>query len=306
MAASVIGTILSSLTFSRIIWPRAQLGMSVWFLIERRYSLGIDPALLQPSPRVRDDDWLLCTPMSQTADTHNALYPFTHTTDDQSDPFAQASRDVQCLFGTFVPPMLPAFGDNDGIRIRGSRVFDAFATRPPKFGIDNTDGSLSDSSGDFDYWEHQFFDTTRICSNSIDLDAKQAPSRHSLVGGGGDCSCISCLRVGNQYTYTDLGTQEFLCRVPGCQWSIDAGSVGWKACKTHEKSHFSYNGRFSCAESHCGFGTTRWPDLTRHYTSRHCKTPSKYSCHVLGCKYGGDNGFIREDKLRSHYKNVHT
>lgn len=118
------------------------------------------------------------------------------------------------------------------------------------------------------------------------------------------CSCIGCLQVGF-YTSDDFLFLNFLCRVSGCQWSIPTGDMGSKAHRTHERKHYDRGERFICTGNHCRFVTKRWADLIRHCTSRHCLNPRKLPCHVLGCMYGGGRGFTREDKLRSHYKNVH-
>lgn len=36
-----------------------------------------------------------------------------------------------------------------------------------------------------------------------------------------------------------------------------------------------------------------------------CSNPKKFPCPALDCKYNGDNGFARKDKLTSHWKKVH-
>ena len=99
---------------------------------------------------------------------------------------------------------------------------------------------------------------------------------------------------------------SILCRFPGCVFSVST----WYATKEHvyhERDHFHlpWNPLFHCVEEHCKFTSKRFPDLIRHFQVRHCKSPQKVSCPLPWCKYSGDKGFARKDKLTSHYKNVH-
>lgn len=73
----------------------------------------------------------------------------------------------------------------------------------------------------------------------------------------------------------------------------------------HEKDHFGQPGHFVCPVDHCGFVTKRWSDLRRHSSTIHCTKAKKFPCSVPWCKYTGENGFTRRDKLTSHFNNVH-
>lgn len=79
------------------------------------------------------------------------------------------------------------------------------------------------------------------------------------------------------------------------------------AClRRHEKAHFREEGHFKCLSDHCTFVTKRWSDLKRHSTVMHCKNAKKFPCTVPYCKFAGDNnGFLRKDKLTSHFNRVH-
>lgn len=76
----------------------------------------------------------------------------------------------------------------------------------------------------------------------------------------------------------------------------------------HETSHYSTFGNYKCTAQYCpraGKPFKRLPDLIRHCKGAHCKRPEKFPCQVIGCKYSGDRGFTRKDKLKSHVKNIH-
>ena len=121
-------------------------------------------------------------------------------------------------------------------------------------------------------------------------------------GPGRECSCTACLFVGAIKDWPDHGMS---CRFPGCKYFTEGHSDHiW-----HERGHFlkAGNATYHCVEQLCPFTSKRWPDLVRHYTVKHCTSPKKfrYPCPVLSCKYNGNNGFARKDKLNSHYKNIH-
>ena len=69
----------------------------------------------------------------------------------------------------------------------------------------------------------------------------------------------------------------------------------------HERTHFGQLGKYTCAEKDGGLATKRWSDFLRHATTRHCANAEekKFPCTVVGCKYGGGNGFRRKDKLKN-------
>jgi len=134
----------------------------------------------------------------------------------------------------------------------------------------------------------------------------------------GTCECIACRFPGSSL---NLGTPKPQrkaqhCLFPGCselvnlRCSLKLHSSGyiayWKRTQ-HEKSHYAVEGGgFSCRETGCNNKTKRFSDLLRHCASKHCNKNRKTQCPVLGCKYNGEgNGFIRKDKLKSHYKAVH-
>lgn len=113
------------------------------------------------------------------------------------------------------------------------------------------------------------------------------------------CDCMDCRSVGLLVPFTSS------CRFPGCNTAL----ASWHNAiheKTHYRTHQHGSPHYGCIEQHCSFTTKRWPDLIRHYTVRHCTSPKKFPCPVPWCKFSGENGFARKDKLKSHHKNVHA
>lgn len=137
-------------------------------------------------------------------------------------------------------------------------------------------------------------------ASTIKVDDIAASSgSHSAFAIANNCSCPICLCVGIKKNYV-CPEWETPCRVLGCNEAY----WYWVVTK-HEKSHFIKAGKYACLEEDCHTTVAKWGDLKRHYKSRHCTRTTKYPCLVIGCKYGGDNGFPRKDKLKSHFKNVH-
>ena len=137
-----------------------------------------------------------------------------------------------------------------------------------------------------------------------------------------DCECISCLGIwkSQEPSYqknvdgTNSGEAYYACRVLGCLHKVQIDppySKDWLAwylslLRKHEKAHFGEEGNFRCLSDHCTFVTKRWSDLKRHSTVMHCKYAKKFPCPVPYCKFAGDNnGFLRKDKLTSHFNRVH-
>ena len=90
------------------------------------------------------------------------------------------------------------------------------------------------------------------------------------------------------------------CPAPGCSYSSYT-----KALTYHWRSHCFADGLYRCFVPDCSHKCKRWADLERHASTAHCLDAKKFPCEYPGCKRGGDNGFVRKDKLRSHFKNVH-
>ena len=163
-----------------------------------------------------------------------------------------------------------------------------------------------------------FSTATQHCWDAIDEGSHQLGQKAGSTSSGGanddstnsevhgnevpksGCTCLSCRLV---WTLAHGVSREPLqCRFQGCSY-IPSYWEGF----FHEKSHFRspHEGRFQCLEYHCKFTTKRFPDLIRHYATKHCMNPKKFPCPVPFCKYSGDNGFLRQDKLKSHQRNVH-
>ena len=117
-----------------------------------------------------------------------------------------------------------------------------------------------------------------------------------------DCTCISCLKICID-TFCAWHNGSCRCRFPGCQTRTKSD----KPLAVHEKSHYGLPGKYTCLEQTCQVVTKNFGDLKRHDKAKHCTNPNKeqFPCPVLLCKYSGNNGFARKDKLKSHYKNIH-
>ena len=133
-------------------------------------------------------------------------------------------------------------------------------------------------------------------------------------GSSRECSCVTCLELGSDRWSGESVPVNYPCRLPDCNFSIvvEQGGEYWKGfaaewiARKHEKNHFRHNRQFRCIEDRCVYGAKRWSDLKRHYTSKHCLNPkTKFPCPEIDCKYGGNNGFTRKDKLKSHREKVH-
>jgi len=175
--------------------------------------------------------------------------------------------------------------------------------------------------------------TTEICSpastgpSAIDIESP-GPSGPVIFAEDSTalCKCLGCLvRLGS-----------FLCHDRFCQLPCETSVVGsWHVRREHacllgcgEKSSlFNYEvnrkdlrcarerehkhiathflneqKQYQCKEEGCKTIVKRWAELPRHYKTAHCLVPDNFPCDVSGCKYGGENGFKRHDKLTSHKK----
>ena len=131
-------------------------------------------------------------------------------------------------------------------------------------------------------------------------------------GPSRECSCITCLDLGSVRAWSwTLDNNNYSCRLSDCNFSTTgndhlASYFTQRRARNHEKNHFRHEGQFRCIEDRCVYGAKRWSDLRRHYTSKHCLNPkTKFPCPEIGCKYSGNNGFTRKDKLKSHREKVH-
>ena len=133
----------------------------------------------------------------------------------------------------------------------------------------------------------------------------QAPGagQHQLSDAGNVCDCIVCAGVGKKL---EEWVYQPACRVPGCNVP-GHDSIVFFNLSSEEASHFRIPGenKLTCAENDCHVKVSSMTDLKRHYTSKHCTKSEKFSCPLVWCKYSGDNGFKRKDKLNSHYRNAH-
>ena len=140
----------------------------------------------------------------------------------------------------------------------------------------------------------------------------RAVSTSAAPGSNGQCSCITCVDLGSERVWSYNSQVAYPCRLSGCNFSAPQegkrpdGDDDQRDARNHEKTHFRHEGQFRCKEDRCVYAAKRWSDLKRHYTSKHCLNPkTKFPCPEIGCKYGGNNGFTRKDKLKSHREKVH-
>lgn len=110
------------------------------------------------------------------------------------------------------------------------------------------------------------------------------------------CSCPECAIYRSVHGYRG---RELWC-ICGYMTTWQGGYVA-----PHYRTHFEdEQGRYRCHAPNCDTTFARWGELTRHYRA-HCLKPKTFPCDVIGCKYGGENGFTRKDKLSDHRRKVH-
>ena len=185
-------------------------------------------------------------------------------------------------------------------------------------------------------WQHETSSTDKgfpaeECHGSMKRSPETNPQANSAISqftlppkphpsSTVECTCINCYFPGSAVKHdvkSFLSRDAFqTCCFPGCKETIHRKlrsayekmdhrwKYYWEACD-HERTHYLHEGKYHCREEHCRAVTTSWTDLKRHYTSKHCKKPKKFPCPHFGCNRGGDNGFPRKDKLKSHIDNVH-
>lgn len=108
-----------------------------------------------------------------------------------------------------------------------------------------------------------------------------------------DCECMLCIEKAS--IRVGFSVKCYF----GCNENFQ--SLEWMR---HYRTHFKQDKGYRCSAPDCGQVCQRWGELTRHARA-HCQRPTKFPCDVFGCRYGGENGFTRKDKLLSHKRNVH-
>lgn len=190
--------------------------------------------------------------------------------------------------------------------------------------LDHTDMFDQDQTDTSDLGQGSFdrtwADSTIPYNNDGGNSMLSVASTNAAPRSSRECSCITCVDLGSRRKVMwNVDSYYYRCRLSDCNFSAIFRShegndlstyAAEKAIRKHEKDHFRHDGRhdgqFRCIEDRCDYGAKRWPDLKRHYTSKHCLNPkTKFPCPEIGCKYGGDNGFTRKDKLKSHRDKVH-
>ena len=85
------------------------------------------------------------------------------------------------------------------------------------------------------------------------------------------------------------------------RWSFSDVKLSWVFSSFHLDTNY-----YKCPEDQCRSKYKDFKGMLRHYQAKHCAKPPRYPCNVFNCKYSADNGFLRKDKLKSHYQKVHA
>ena len=150
-------------------------------------------------------------------------------------------------------------------------------------------------------------DCEEVCTTLSDQESSPhfTPDPASFEAPINDCACITCLKI-QSYVRPSIQSRfidrKFMCHFPSCLYS----DPDLHQFLLHERRHYIQNGKYTCLEQGCQAVTQGFFELRRHY-KKHCTSPDKeqFSCPVPWCKYSGNNGFLRNDKLKSHYRNIH-
>ena len=218
---------------------------------------------------------------------------------------------------SYISTLLGSYGSSDARQSTDHQPRTKNVSPELDFGADNFYGDAVDASG---YTQPEYPTVlktagsetiaTENCGEACIVAPTQEPSwspppdlPHDSSSQK-DCTCISCLRIAKYTSWAmSPGGKGYRCRFPGCQTSIN-----WAySFSEHERSHYGQTGKYICLEQTCQVATKNFGDLKRHDKAKHCTNPNKeqFPCPVLSCKYSGNNGFARKDKLKSHYKKIH-
>jgi len=161
-------------------------------------------------------------------------------------------------------------------------------------------------------------ESSPVQATLIDLGKDDTNGVHTSVSK--KCTCPVCLQESRPgFVRIGIRSHRMLCRMALDCWrdthrhSGDEDDLESRLSRLpvtnsllqHEAAHFKHQRNYKCAETDCGHLTKQWRDLKRHYRAKHCTQTPDFPCDVLGCKFGGKNGFHRKDKLASHYKSMH-
>jgi len=200
--------------------------------------------------------------------------------------------------------------DGDQTDGAGSRIVPALATTASYNQEFLPDANQSDMgpAAKSEQWDLQQLAAFASC-NPADLENTSTDISESTTSSKGQCECLSCLHLGEHLVPLFYFNRDTIaCRVPGCveTFASPLGYFQFQTRSRHEKGHFLHDEHYMCnCSSDCKRSFKRWEDLVRHTSNKHCLNPKRFPCPEIGCKYSGENGFVRKDKLKSHYKNAH-
>ena len=186
-------------------------------------------------------------------------------------------------------------------------------------GAENLYGDATDNSGDWlsadatvpkptgsQIMTTSSFGEARTVTPTPEISCSLNPNLSDGSRSQKDCTCISCLGLGIGRRFASyVNGKGYKCRFPGCLTFSECSYISW--IWDHEKCHYIQSGKYACLEQNCQVVTKNFSDLRRHDKAKHCTNPDKeqFPCPVVWCKYSGNNGFARKDKLKSHYRNIH-
>ncbi|KAK3168249.1 hypothetical protein OEA41_004695 [Lepraria neglecta] len=190
-------------------------------------------------------------------------------------------------------------------------------------GTDDMGGASSDSVEHSEPWQASADQTLLSTPAELllpkpqgeNIDVANIDDLFGLAPAKG-CVCLGCLYWPTYRKTPELSRSvNVSCRIPDCSWTYHIKDLTLPECYLkwyvvrHEEKHFFERtpGRdaFTCKHEHCIYTTKRSSDIKRHYAAKHCKNAKKFPCTVIGCKFSGDNGFPRKDKMRDHLKAGH-
>ncbi|KAI4114592.1 MAG: hypothetical protein LQ345_004655 [Seirophora villosa] len=125
---------------------------------------------------------------------------------------------------------------------------------------------------------------------------------YSVLGIEHPCRYSCCIaKAIEHYAYY----AKFNCGMPICTSTNICSTLESHDLKNHWRGHCFVSGLYRCDAPDCTHACKRFADLERHMSTSHCLDPQKFPCSFPGCERGGENGFPRKDKLKSHFESVH-
>lgn len=127
---------------------------------------------------------------------------------------------------------------------------------------------------------------------------------YSVLGIEHPCRYSCCIT--KAFEHIDYSNILYNCGMPNCTSTRNFCSPLYpRDLKNHWRKLCFVSGLYRCDAPDCTHACKRFADLERHMSTSHCLDPQKFPCSFPGCERGGENGFPRKDKLKSHFESVH-